>query len=63
MRLLEVVLDQAEHLVGLVDFDRALLQAVVVAQRGHATDVDAGDGGAAEVDGHGVRLPMGESRL
>ena len=61
--LLEVVVDQPEHLVGLVDLDRPLLQPVVVAQRGHAADVDAGDRRAAEVDRDPVGRLMRQRRL
>ena len=60
--LLEVVLDQAEHLVRLVDLHGRRSQAVVVAERRDATDVDAGHAGAAEIDRHAVRLLVTEGR-
>jgi hypothetical protein len=55
-RVEQVVLDQAEHLVGLVDFDRRVREAEVPPQRGHDACVDAGDGRAAEVHGGGAGL-------
>ena len=59
----EVVLDEAEHLVGLVDLDGTLFETVVIAEGGDAGDVDAGDGAAAEVDGNAIRLAMRECGL
>ena len=41
-----------------MDFDRALLESVVVPERGDGGDVHAGDGGAAEIDGDAVGLTM-----
>ena len=55
-RLLQVLVQQPQHLVRLVDLHRPLLQPVMVAQRGHATDVNARHRRAAEVDRHPVRL-------
>ena len=59
-RLLQVFLDEAEHLVRLVDFHAPVWQAIVVAQSGHGTDVNPGNGGRAEVERNPVGLPMGE---
>ena len=60
--LLQIVVDQAQHLERLVHLDRPLRQPVVVAQSGHATDVDAGNGGAAEIDRNAVRLAVFQGR-
>ena len=57
---LEVVVDPAQHLVGLVDLDQALFEAVVLAQTDDALDVHAGDGRAVEVDGDAVGLAVVE---
>ena len=54
--LLEVLVKQSEHLERLVHFDRPLLQTVIITQRGHATDMDAGHRRATEIHGHLVRL-------
>ena len=55
---LQIVLDQTEHLVRFVDFDRSLLQPEVSSEPGHAGGVHSGDAGAAEIDRHAVRLTM-----
>ena len=57
---LEVVVDPAQHLVGLVDLDQALFEAVVLAEPDDALDVHAGDGRAVEVDGDPVGLAVVE---
>ena len=56
----EIFVDPAEHLVRLVDFDGLFAEAVIVPQSGDGVDVDAGDGGAAEVDGDAVWGLVGE---
>jgi hypothetical protein len=61
-RLLQVVLDQAEHLVGLVDLHRPSLEAVVLAQLRDDARVDAGDRCRAEVDRNAVGLAVAERR-
>jgi len=50
----EVVVEPAEHLHGFVDLHRAAFETVVVAEGGDDGDMDAGDGGGAEVDGDGA---------
>ncbi len=57
-RLLQVLIDHAEHLVRLVNLHRPFLQAIEFAQPGHAGSVNASDGGAAEVDGDAIRGPV-----
>ena len=57
-RLLEVVLDQPQHLVGLAHLHQPLLEAVMVSQCGDAAHMHAGDGGAAEIDRQAIRLAM-----
>ena len=52
---LQILLHQPQHLVGLVHFDEAFFQAEPVAQRRHATDVNAGDARTAEIQ----RNPVG----
>jgi len=61
-RLLEIVLDEAQHLVGLVDLHGRRLQPVVVPERGHTAHVDPRDGGSTEVDRHSIGLEMAEGR-
>ena len=62
-RLAQVVVDKRQHLERLVDAHGPLLQAVVVAQSGHATGVHARHGRAAEIDGNAIRLFVVESFL
>ena len=57
-RLLEVLVEQSEHLERLVHLHRPLLQPVMITQGGHATDMDSGHRRAAEVHRHPVWLPM-----
>jgi hypothetical protein len=54
------LLDQSEHLIWLVDFDRTALQAVALAQRDDDLGVDAGDGRSSEIDGNAVGLLVGQ---
>jgi len=57
---LQVVLDQAEHLIGLVDFDQALLQAVMMTEGVNDGDVHARDRRPAEIHRDPVGLLMVE---
>ena len=57
-RRAQIVFHQAQHLVGLVHLHRARGQPVVVAQRGHATDVDAGYRGAAKIQRNAIRFAV-----
>ena len=57
----QIVIHQAQHLVGLVHLHGDLLQAEVLAQGGDATHMDAGDGGAAEIDRDAVGALVTES--
>src|ERR1019366_5740969 len=59
-RELEVFVDCAEKLPGVDHLDGLLLQPEIVAQRQHATHVDAGHERAAEIHRNPVRLPMTE---
>ena len=58
--ILEVILHQTQHLVRLRHLDRALFQAVVVAQFFHHGAVDAGDERASEINRYPVGLAMGQ---
>ena len=55
---LQIVFDQAQHLVRLVDLHGMPLQAVVLAQCSHASNVDAGNCRCTEIDGDPGRLAM-----
>ena len=57
-RVLEVVLDQAEHLVRLDDLHRPLLEAVIVPELGDAAHMHAGHRRSAEVHRHAVGRAM-----
>src|SRR5450759_2495097 len=57
-RRAQIVLHQAQHLVGLVHLHRPRGQPVVVAQRRHATDVNAGYRGAPKIQRNPIRLAV-----
>ena len=57
-RLLEVFVEQSQHLERLVHLYRPLLQPVMISQGGHATDMDSGHRRAAEIHRDLVRLPV-----
>ncbi len=61
-RRLQVRLDQSQHLVGLVDFDRPPFQPEMLAQGGHPADMHPGDRGRAEIHRHPGRLAVGQRR-
>ena len=58
--LLELVVDFSEELAGVDDTHRTLFEAVMFPQRGHCTDVHAGDERGTEIDGHTVRPPVSQ---
>ena len=54
--VLQVLIQQSQHLEWLVNAHRPLLKSVIVAQCGHATGVHTGDGSSTEIDRDAVRL-------
>ena len=61
-RPLQVLVYETEHLVGFMDFDRPLFQAVAVSEGDDDIDVHARDRRPTEIDRDRVRRPVVERR-
>jgi hypothetical protein len=56
----QVLIDPAQHLIRLVDLDRALFQPVIIPKRGDAGNMNPGDRRRTEIHRHGGRVPVVE---
>src|ERR1017187_3395965 len=59
-RIQQILIEQPQHLEGLVNPDWSAFETKIVAERSHATDMDAGDGSSTEVDRNRIRFLVTE---
>jgi len=62
-RGLEVLLDLAEHLEGVGNFDGVIFESEMAAERRYGADMDTGNGCGAEIDADTVGRTVGENGL